>query len=206
MDKTDLKKTLDSYGCARGRFRILDVPDMSYLMIDGSGAPASPAFGEAIGTLMPVAYTLKFVSKRDLGRDYVVPPLEGLWWADDMDSFTASRDKSRWRWTLMTLVPDWIEQDTYERAVAQVAAKTAPDRLGDVRFEQLSEGRSVQTLHVGSFDAEGPVLEAMHHDFIPSHGLTMTGKHHEIYLSDFRKVTPEKLRTILRQPVGPANA
>jgi hypothetical protein len=128
-------------------------------------------------------------------------PLEGLWWADDMESFTASRDKNLWRWTLMTLVPDWIDQDTYDRAVAQVAEKKAPDRLGDVRFERLSEGRSVQTLHVGSFDAEGPVLESMHHDFIPSHGLTMTGRHHEIYLSDFRKVAPEKLRTILRQPV-----
>jgi hypothetical protein len=201
MDKTDLKKTLDSYRCDRGGFRILDVPDKSYLMIDGSGAPTSPAFGEAIGTLMPVAYTIKFASKRDLDRDFVVPPIEGLWWADDMESFTASRDKNLWRWTLMTLVPDWIDQDTYDRAVVHVAEKKALDRLGDVRFERLSEGRSVQTLHVGSFDAEGPVLESMHHDFIPSHGLTMTGRHHEIYLSDFRKVAPEKLRTILRQPV-----
>jgi hypothetical protein len=204
MDKTDLKKTLDAYRCDRGRFRILDVPDMTYLMIDGSGAPTSPAFGEAIETLMPVAYTLKFASKGDLGRDYVVPPLEGLWWADDMESFTASRDKSRWLWTLMTLVPDWVDRDAYEGAVAQVAVKKAPARLGDVRLERLSEGRCVQTLHVGSFDDEAPVLATMHDEFIPSHGLTMTGKHHEIYLSDFWKVAPEKLRTILRQPVRPA--
>jgi hypothetical protein len=202
MDKTDLKKTLDSYRCGEGRFRILEVPDMSYLMIDGVGAPTSPAFGEAIQTLMPVAYTIKFASKLDLGRDFVVPPIEGLWWADDMESFTASRDKSRWRWTLMTLVPEWIDQEAYDKAVVQVASKQAPERLGDLRLELLSEGLCVQTLHVGSFDDEGPVLERMHDEFIPENGLRMTGRHHEIYLSDFRKVAPEKLRTILRQPVA----
>lgn len=206
MDKTDLKKTLDSYRCDTGRFRILDVPEMSYLMVDGTGAPTSSAFGEAIQTLMPVAYTLKFSSKRELDRDFVVPPLEGLWWADDMESFTAARDKSLWRWTLMTLVPDWIDQDAYDRAVAQVAGKTAPVRLGDLRFERLSEGLCVQTLHVGSFDDEGPVIERMHHEFVPENGLRLTGKHHEIYLSDFRKVAPEKLRTILRQPVAAVDA
>ncbi len=203
-EKVDLKKTLDAYRCEKGRFRVLDVPDLTYLMIDGAGAPSSAAFAEAIETLYPVAYALKFASKRQLGRDYVVPPLEGLWWADDMSSFTSARDKSRWSWTLMVLVPEWVTQDMYEAAVEQVAAKTAPRRLGDVRLELLSEGSCVQTLHVGSFDDETPVLAAMHDEFIPANGLRMTGRHHEIYLSDFRKVAPEKLRTILRQPVGPA--
>jgi hypothetical protein len=175
---------------------------MQYLMIDGHGDPnTSPTFTEALAALYPVAYKLKFAIKRLLGRDYVVPPLEGLWWAEDMDSFTASRDKSQWDWTMMLMVPDWADQALFEAAVEQAGAKAPPARLGGVRLQSLSEGRCVQTLHIGSFDDEAAVLQRMHHEFIPSHGLRLDGKHHEIYLSDFRKVTPEKLRTILRQPV-----
>ena len=205
MDKPDFKKTLDAYRAKRGQFRIVDVPDMRYLMIGGHGDPnASPAFSHAVEALYPVAYKLKFASKRDLGRDYVVPPLEGLWWADDMESFTRSRDKARWDWTLMILVPEWIDRDMFCTAVEQVGVKGRPARLHDVRWESLSEGRCVQTLHVGSFDAEADVLRELHHEFIPGNGLHMVGAHHEIYLSDFRKVAPERQRTILRQPVRSA--
>jgi len=200
-DKIDFKKTLDTYRAHPGKFRMVDVPDLQYLMIDGHGDPnTSPAFAEAIGTLYPAAYKLKFASKRDVGRDYVVPPLEGLWWADDMDSFTATRDKSRWDWTLMLMVPDWIDQAMVATAVEQAGAK-GHARAEDVRLEVLSEGRCVQTLHVGSYDDEESVLAQMHDDFIPDQGLRMVGRHHEIYLSDFRRVTPAKQRTILRQPV-----
>src|SRR5690606_21869432 len=201
-EKIDFKKTLDSYRARQNEFRIVDVPEMQYLMIDGHGDPnTSPAFGEAIETLYPVAYKLKLSSKRDLGRDYVVPPLEGLWWADDMDSFTVARDKSRWDWTLMLMVPDWIGEAMFSAALDEVRDRAAPARLDDVRLESLVEGLCVQTLHVGSFDDEAPVLARMHDEVIPGRGLRMTGKHHEIYLSDFRKVAPEKRRTILRQPV-----
>ncbi len=202
-DKVDFKKTLDGYRAQRGRFRLVDVPDLQYLMVDGHGDPnTSPAFAEAVEALYPVAYKVKFASKRDLGRDYVVPPLEGLWWADDMDSFTVARDKSRWDWTLLLMVPDWIDETMFTTAVEQTGAKHQPARLGDVRFQTVSEGRCVQTLHVGSFDDEADVLARLHHEFIPAHGLRMAGTHHEIYLSDFRKVAPDKRRTILRQPVA----
>jgi hypothetical protein len=200
-DKIDFK-TLDPYRAQRGRFRLVDVPDMQYLMADGHGDPnAAPAFTEAIEALYPVAYKLKFASKRDLGRDYVVPPLEGLWWAEDMDAFTTARDKSRWDWTLMLMVPDWIDQTMVTAAVDEAGARRRPARLDDVRLQPLSEGRCVQTLHVGSFDDEADVLATLHHEFIPGHGLRMAGTHHEIYLSDFRKVAPARQRTILRQPV-----
>ena len=204
--KVDLKKQLADYHPPIGRFELVTVPPRHYLMIDGHGDPnTSPAFAEAIETLYPIAYKLKFASKQGLGRDYVVPPLEGLWWADDMDAFS-NRDKSQWDWTLLLLVPDWIDQAMVDAAVEQVAAKDPPARLGDVRFDLLDEGLCVQTLHVGSFDDEGPVLQRLHEEFIPNQGLTPTGHHHEVYFSDFRRTAPDKLRTLLRQPVAQASS
>ncbi|MFI9532820.1 GyrI-like domain-containing protein [Nocardia fusca] len=201
-DKIDFKKEIEAYRARQGRFQVVDVPDLQYLMIDGHGDPnTDPAFAHATEALYPLAYALKFASKRELGRDYVVMPLEGLWWADDMDSFTAARDKSRWDWTLMIMVPDWIEPGLFAAAVEQVAAKNRPARLLEVRLDGLSEGRCVQTLHIGSYDDETEVLARMHHEFVPDNGFRMVGRHHEIYLGDARKVAPEKLRTILRQPV-----
>jgi hypothetical protein len=201
-DKLDFKKSLDAYRARRGELRLVDVPELQYLMVDGSRDPnISPAYGEAIRALYPVAYALKFAAKRDLGRDHVVMPLEALWWADDMTAFTTSRDKARWHWTLMIMTPDWVGRPMLDAALEKVAAKGRPARLDDVRLESLAEGTCVQTLHVGPYDDEGPVLARMHDEFIPAHGLRMTGRHHEIYLSDARRVAPEKLRTILRQPV-----
>ncbi len=199
-EKVDLKR-LDAYRAKAGELRIVDVPELQYLMLDGRGDPNGPALASALEALYPVAYALKLASRRELDRDYAVMPLEGLWWADDMEAFTVARDKTTWRWTLLMLVPDWLDRAAFEAAVAAVAAKRAPARLHDIRLEGLAEGRCVQTLHVGAFDDEGPVLDRMHHEFIPEHGLRMTGRHHEIYLSDARRVEPAKRRTILRQPV-----
>lgn len=201
--KIDHKVTIDAYRARRGELRVLDVPDLQYVMVDGHGDPdSSPDFSAAIEALYPVSYALKSASRRDLGRDYVVMPLEGLWWADDMDAFTTARDKSRWDWTLMVMTPDWIDQAMLTAAVERVRAKATPARLDDLRLETLSEGRCVQTLHIGSFDDETDVLRRLHHEFIPRHDLRPAGTHHEIYLSDARRVAPDKMRTILRQPVA----
>ena len=199
-DKVDFRRTIDAYR-ARAQLELVEVPDLQYLAVDGRGDPNTSVFAEAVEALYPVAYTLKFASK-DLGRDYVVMPLEGLWWADDMDTFTAARDKSRWSWTLLIMVPDWIDDGLFRSAVEKVASKKkAPARLHELRLETLSEGLCVQVLHVGSYDDEADVLRRLHEEFVPGNGLTMTGLHHEIYLNDRRRVAPEKLRTILRQPV-----
>ena len=133
-------------------------------------------------------------------------PLEGLWHAPDMESFTTRRDKSEWMWTLMIMVPDHVTPEMFADAVEAVEKKAAKKKqetsaLRSVRFETLDEGLCVQTLHVGSYDDEAPVLDDLHNRFIPDNGLRMTGLHHEIYLSDVRRVEPAKLRTILRQPV-----
>lgn len=199
--KTDLKKEIAGYTARHGQLAMVEMPPLRYLMIDGSGDPnTSRAYADALASLYPFAYKLKFLSKRELDRDYVVPPLEALWWADDMSSFTALRDKSRWHWTAMLLVPDWLKDEHVEIARSQAAAADPP-ALTHVRLETLAEGLCVQTLHIGPYDDEGPVLQTMHETFIPERGLRMSGKHHEIYLSDVRRTAPEKLRTILRQPV-----
>lgn len=201
MEKVDVKKSLARYRAVKGRFDVVDVPEARYLMVDGHGDPnTTPAYADALAALYAVAYAVKFASRSAVGIDYVVPPLEGLWWAEDISAF-ARRDKAQWSWTMMILLPDGVGDELVADAVARMAEKDAPVRLADVRIEALTEGLCVQTLHVGPFDEEGPVLERLHHEFLPAHGYRPSGKHHEIYLSDARRVAPEKLRTILRQPV-----
>lgn len=202
--KQDFKREMEAYRAPRGKFQHLQIPTLQYLMIDGQGDPnSSPAFTQGIEALYPLAYKLKFLSKLELGLDYVVMPLEGLWWAEDMDSFTSRRDKSAWSWTLMIMVPHWLGVEHFTQALSQATATSSPERIDEVRLESLEEGECVQTLHVGSFDEEGPILKRMHTEAIIGQGLQLTGKHHEIYLSDFRRTAPDKLRTILRQPVRP---
>lgn len=202
--KIDLKKQIATYAAPRGRFELVSVPVSQFLMIDGHGDPnTTQAYADALTTLYPVAYKLKFLSKNELDRDYTVMPLEALWWSEDMASFTAARDKSQWDWTVMIMAPDWIAAEHFDAAREEVQRKGGAPALDAIRLETLDEGLAVQTLHLGPYDDEGPVLDAMHHDFIPSQALRMTGKHHEIYLSDPRRTAPEKLKTILRQPVVP---
>lgn len=201
MTKVDFKKTLESYKAKHAKFAIMDIPKLQYLMIDGYGDPnTSKEFSDAVAALYPIAYKLKFKSKIELEKDFVVMPLEGLWWSNDMSVFTSARDKSQWNWTLMIMQPDWITQEFFAKTLAEVKSDISPS-LGRVRLESLEEGVCVQTLHIGSYDDETELLATMHDQFIPSNGFQMTKKHHEIYLSDARKVEPHKLRTILRQPV-----
>ncbi len=202
--KSDLKREIASYRATAGRYDVVDVPPLQYLALDGHGDPNGPAFTEAVEALYPVAYALKAIGRRDHGRDHVVMPLEGLWSADDWRAYTSARDKTRWDWTLLILTPDWLDEAAVGEAVETVASRRRPTRLADVRLQPLAEGTCVQTLHVGSFDDEGPVLARMHNEVVPAHGFEMTGRHHEVYLSDPRRTAPERLRTILRQPVAPA--
>lgn len=198
--KVDLKKVVASYKAKHGQFTIVKVPTMQYLMIDGHKGPASSEFASAIEALYAVAYKLKFMSKLSLKKDYVVPPLEALWWAEDMEVFTTKFNQSMWDWTAMIMVPEWISREMFLDALEEVQAKKKQLSLDKLRLEELSEGICVQTLHLGPYTDEGPVLADMHDNFMPENGLKLHGKHHEIYFNDFRKVVPEKLKTILRQP------
>jgi hypothetical protein len=201
--KADFKRQIGTYSAARGRFDVVTVPAMQFLMVDGHGDPnTSTAYGDALRTIYPVAYRLKFLSRNELGRDYAVMPLEALWWSDDMASFTTARDKSRWDWTLMNMVPDWVEPAHLDAARNAVRRKGGAPALDALRLTTYDEGLAVQTLHIGSYDDEAPVLEAMHDDVIPAQSLRVTGKHHEVYLNDPRRTAVTRLRTILRQPVA----
>lgn len=201
--KVDLRTTVPGYDARPGVFSIVELPPATYLAVDGHGDPnTAQEYADALASLHPLAYAVKFLSKGVLGRDYVVMPLEASWWSEDMAAFTARREKSRWEWTVMNRLPDWVSSDHVETARASVASRGAPPLLDRVRSETLHEGLCVQTLHVGPYDDEAAVLDRMHHEFLPANSLRLTGKHHEIYLSDPRRTPPPRLRTVLRQPVG----
>lgn len=201
MSKTDFKKTLKHLYNPPKQFVTVDVPEMQFLMADGHGDPnTAQEYTDAIEALYAMAYKMKFISKNALDKDYTVPPLEGLWWAEDMATFV-TREKSNWDWTMMIMTPHWITEEIFDDTVAQVRQAKNPSALGRIRLERYHEGLSVQIMHVGSYDGEGPVLKKMHAEFIPENGFVERGKHHELYLSDPRRVLPEKLKTVLRQPV-----
>ncbi|MFC0543817.1 GyrI-like domain-containing protein [Kutzneria chonburiensis] len=202
MDKYDIKKAHRAlYSPSSKDFALVDVPELRYIAVDGRGDPnTSNEYASAIEALYGVAYTLKFASKKTLGKDFTVGPLEGLWRADDPSVFTA-RHKQSWEWTMMISQPDWITEDMVRSAVDAVAKKKENPALDKVRLHTFTEGKCVQILHIGPYDDETATLDRLHNHYLPDNGLTFNGDHHEIYLSDARRTAPAKLKTILRQPV-----
>ncbi|MDN4640736.1 GyrI-like domain-containing protein [Agreia sp. PsM10] len=199
--KHDVKKEHPAlYSPSSKTFSDVVVPPLQYLAVEGAGDPnTAPAYAAAIEALFSTSYTLKFGSKAR-GRDYVVAPLEALWTADDPSAFV-SRDKTSWQWTALINQPEWITGDDVAAALEAAAAKKPNPALPLTRLITLDEGRSIQILHVGSYDDEGPTLARLHDEYMPQNGLTFAGPHHEIYLNDARRTAPEKLKTVLRQPV-----
>ncbi len=202
MEKISYKKKLQHlYKPSVKEVEIVEVPQMNYLMIDGDGGPNHPTFQNAIEVLFPLSYTLKFmIKKSDIGIDYGVLPLEGLWWADDMSSFIKDK-KDDWKWTLMIMQPELITNEMVVEAVNQVRVKKNPTSLPLVRFESIKEGKVAQIMHIGPFSEEGPTVQKLH-SFIEDSGKKIIGKHHEVYLSDIRRAAPEKWKTIIRQPMS----
>jgi hypothetical protein len=205
LEKLDLRKELKYlYVPSPKQVVEVDVPAMNFLMIDGKGDPnTAPEYKEAVEALYGLSYTLKFASKKTLGIDYSVMPLEGLWWMEDMGQrygeidFTA--DKNRWLWTMLIMQPDPITPAMVEAARDELFRKKAPPALDKVRFERFHEGLSAQIMHLGPYSAEKPTIDRIH-AYIAEHG-ELTGRHHEIYLGDPRRTQPEKLRTVIRQPM-----
>ena len=201
--KNDLKKEQKHlYAPSAKAVALVEVPGMNFLMADGVGDPnTTPAFHEAVEALYSLSYTLKFMVKKGQGVDYAVLPLEGLWWAEDMEAFAPeTMDKDHWLWTLMIRQPEPVSPELFGQAREQVKKKKPLPYLTQVRWESYAEGLSAQILHVGPFAEEHRTIQRIQ-AFIREQGYRLAGKHHEIYLSDPRKTAPEKLKTVIRQPV-----
>ena len=204
MEKIDLKKDLKHlYQPSAKQPEILAVPEMDFLMIDGAGNPnTSLDYQDVMGALYGVSYTLKFMCKKEQACDYVVMPLEGLWWGTPMGqhSFTDA-DKDQFQWTMMIMQPNLVTPEMVARAIEDVRRKKGLPQVDRIRFESVEEGWVVQIMHIGPYDAEGPTIERMH-QFAFDQGYHLRGKHHEIYLGDPRRTDPAKLKTIVRHPVA----
>jgi len=197
----DRRRLTELYLPPVDEFVLIDVPDLQYVMVDGEGDHEAEAFKHATRWLFTTVDPLKRIARERMGKSFAEPPLECLWWADHMADFVAgNRDAFRWRQMIVTA--DWVDREMFDRAVA-----TASERLGEppstLRLERFAEGMSVQVMHVGPENEDAAALMARMHDgFLPEHDLVARGAHHEIYLSDPKRVPPEKLKTVLRQPVG----
>lgn len=191
----------DLYSGRVGRFDMVEVPPMRFAVADGHGDPnTSQDYRRALEALYATSYAVRAAARAELGRVHTVGPLEGLWYAQDPGAFTA-RDKAAWSWTMMIWQPDWITPDLLSAALEKVTTTRGPDARERVRFAEHVEGTAVQTLHVGPYDDEGPIIAQMHEEVIPARGAALSGHHHEIYLSDPRRVDPARLKTLVRQPV-----
>jgi hypothetical protein len=180
---------------------LVEVPPFEYLMVDGAGDPnTSESFQDAVETLYPLAYEIRSLVKSRQELAMVVMPLEGLWWADDESAFTEGR-KDDWEFTLLVMQPDPVTESLVAEARERLADARDLPALSEVRFDTYEEGLAAQILHVGSFETEGPTVERLH-AFVREEGYGLRGTHHEVYLSDMRRTDPEKLRTVIRQPVG----
>lgn len=205
MRKLDLTKIYKSYYTAKTKPELVEFGEARYLAIRGKGDPSEKPFAERIETLYPIAYTLKFLYK-ERGKDFVVPKLEGQWWYDERKysgrtiTNAVEIPRSEWEYRLLIRMPDFITRNDFDQALALASAKKKLPLAGDVAFFEMEEGRCVQMLHVGPFSTEIESLKVID-AFSRAHNLAKNGLHHEIYLSDFRKTAPEKLRTILREPV-----
>jgi hypothetical protein len=202
MSKTDFKKNYKQlYKPSAKAPVIVEVPPLQFLRIEGIDArEGTPAFTKAIEALFGVAYKMKFLLKKEAEFDYTVMPMEGLWWADDMDDFLSGK-KENWRWNLMIMQPEQVDEALFKRAVEEVKKKKDNPQIDNLYLETFEEGLSAQILHIGPFSEEhGNIMKL--HELIEKEGgkLEPQHRHHEIYLSDFRRTAPEKLKTVLRQP------
>ena len=205
MAKIDLKQELkDLYFPSTKEVVTIDVPGMNFLMVDGKGNPnTSKDFLDAIGALYPVAYTLKFKFKNSPKKtDFAVMPPEALWWTGGKEMLDL-QSKENWEWTVMIMQPDFVTKDLVDETIEQIKLKKkkeTPVALSKVQFEKYHEGLSAQIMYIGPYADEGPTIMKIH-EFIKEAGYRPQGKHHEIYLGDPRRAKPEKLKTVIRQPM-----
>ncbi|QOG01943.1 GyrI-like domain-containing protein [Flavobacterium sp. MDT1-60] len=206
MDKLDLTKADKVYYTAKTKPQILYIGETHYLSITGKGDPSEQVFSDKIQVLYATAYVIKFMCKA-LNHDFVVPKLEGLWSFDEekyklisMEEAPLKIPRSEWNYRLMIRMPDFVTREQVEEATAIVINKKGIKAASTIEFYEMTEGKVIQILHVGPFANEPETLKKIQ-EFTSENNLQKNGIHHEIYLSDFRKTSPDKLKTILREPV-----
>jgi len=206
MEKLDLAKLHKQYYTAKTRPEIVEFWKARYISISGKGDPSGGDYMQRIGVLYPVAYTLKFMFKTQ-GKDFSVAKLEGLWWYDvqkfgrpTIEEAPLKIPRSEWEYRMLIRLPDYVSGADVVQAIETVIFKKRLTLANEVEFYEMTEGKCVQMLHVGPFDQEPESLKLIE-VFCKEHGFKQNGLHHEIYLSDFRRTAPEKLKTILREPV-----
>lgn len=197
-DKADLKKEYKQLYNPPKTPVLVEVPKLNFIAIEGQGDPnTSKDYQDALETLYGLSYTIKFDCKKE-GTDYTVMPLEGLWWTQQ--EVLDLKDKNSFCWISMIMQPHFVTKKHFDNAVQSLRKKKNPQSLDKAYWFAYDEGKSAQIMHIGPFDDEPPTIEKLHR-FIGENGLKISGKHHEIYLSDFRKTAPEKLKTVIRYPV-----
>ncbi len=198
MTKIDLVKEDKAYYTAKTSPQIIEFPKVSYLTIEGKGEPAGKTFTEAVQALYPLAYGVKGLCKKD-GRDFAVAKLEGLWWVkSNKPALEVPREE--WYWKLLIRLPDFVTSESVDKARQEVMKKKEVDLLKEIKFEKITEGKCIQVLHIGPYSTEPETIEKIR-KLMKENNLTENGFHYEIYLSDPRKTPPQKMKTILRQPV-----
>ena len=198
--KIDLVRDLkELYKPSTKKPAIVDVPEMNFLMVEGKGDPESAGFQEACNALYGMAYTLRFMLKKAGRADFKVMPLEGLWWMKGTRNFDVEK-RDEWLWRAMRVQPDVVTYEYFREAGDQLRRKKNPPALAKVKFRSFTEGKAVQIMYLGPYSDEGPTIRMLH-EFAAGNGYRLTGRHHEIYMGDPRRSAPEKLKTIIRQPV-----
>lgn len=201
MRKIDYKKQDKSlYQAKKDKVLEVNVPLLKFVRLEGhSGPNNSMLFSEACKALFSVSYKIKFaVKKSEISIDYGVMPLEGLWWVGD-GKFDLN-DKQNWKWILMIRQPEFVTQKHLDAAITEIEKKEELENLSELKLEEYFEGLSTQILHLGPYSEEQPTIDILH-DYINKNDYTFSGKHHEIYLNDPTRTTPENLKTIIRQPI-----
>jgi hypothetical protein len=199
--RDELKLLKELYLPPADEFVLVDVPEMQFLMLDGEGHHSTEGFILATRWLISVLRPIKPIARERMGKSYVEPPLEVLWWADDMRDFVAG-DREKLKWRQMIVMADWVDQELFDRALTEASGKLG-EPPSTLRLDRFTEGTSVQIMHVGPEADAVPTMARLYDEFLPEHDLVATGSFHEIYLSDPKRVKPEKVRTVLRQPVAP---
>ncbi len=200
--KLDLTKEYKTYYTATKKPELVEFGEAQYISIEGIGAPAEDEFNEKVEALYPLAFTIKNITKKD-GNDFAVPKLEGLWWVESDKPFIEI-PRSEWHWQLIIRMPDFVTLKIVEKAKQEIIRKKKIELVKDIGLQKMKEGLSVQIIHVGPYATEHQTIWKIN-EFIKANNLVPNGLHHEIYLSDPRRVTHDKLKTILRQPVKKAS-